>query len=257
MMKTKQIGILIVGEAHLNDERKASIEGMPRNRLHILHSENPSSPNASGIAIVFNKEITKMQNVTATEIIQGWAILLETTWHGTEKLSILGVYAPVNPAENARFWSEINQFFQDNPRLSKPDVMVGDMNITEDPADRFPLDQMRSQLRLIDSWRNCYPTTLQYTWRCLSTGTQSCLDRIYHCYEWAIGKSGINTDHDLVSVWYSTVSAPNIGHGQWTMPLHIVRDCKLQEEIERCAKRENRTAEENLQILWAKFSREL
>ncbi len=59
-------------------------------------------------------------------------------WHQTEKLSILGVYAPVNPVENARFWSHIGQFLEDNPNIRWSDMMAGDMNVTEDPIDRFP-----------------------------------------------------------------------------------------------------------------------
>ncbi len=226
IMNTKRIAVLIMGEAHLNEERKTAIENMPRERLKILHSEDPVSPNARGVAIVLNKSLTETENVVATEVIPGRALLVETCWHGKEKLSILGVYAPVNPVENARFWGDINEFFLDNPTVRKPDIMAGDMNITEDPIDRFPtwqdytpavdsIDILRTSLHLVDGWRSCYPTTAKYTWRCPTTGTQSRLDRIYvrnnvneHCFEWNIEKSGVPTDHDMVSVRYSTASAP-------------------------------------------------
>ncbi|PBK83571.1 hypothetical protein ARMGADRAFT_1037745 [Armillaria gallica] len=111
------------------------------------------------------------------------------TWHPDNKwnhLSILGVYAPVNPVENARFWASINQFFEENPNVRKPDVMAGDMNITEDPIDRLPiwqdyasavdsLDEMRTSLQLIDGWNSMNE----------------------HCYKWTIEKSGVPTDHAL------------------------------------------------------------
>ncbi|PBK59905.1 DNase I-like protein, partial [Armillaria solidipes] len=285
IMNTKRIGILIVGEAHLNDERRNAIENMPRNRLRVLHSEDPVSPNARGVAIVLNKELTETENVTATEIIPGRALIVETCWHRNEKLSILGIYAPVNPVENARFWASINRFFEENPNIRKPDVMAGDMNITEDPIDRLParhdyasavdsLDEVRTSLQLIDGWRDCYPTTLKYTWRRPATGTQSRLDRIYirssmneHCYEWTIEKSGVPTDHDMVSVRFSSATAPNIGHGRWVMPLHIVKDRKvkgfllnagrtLQEDVETYSKDEHRTPSKNPQILWENFNKE-
>ncbi len=142
----------------------------------MLHSEDPNSPNARGVAIVLNKEITEVENMNAIEIIPGHALLLETCWHRTERLSILGVYAPVNPVQNAKFWSDIKKFFEDNPDMRRPNVMAGDMNITEDPIDRLParqdytsavdsLDEICTTVQLIDSWKNCYPTRLKYTWQ--------------------------------------------------------------------------------------------
>lgn len=262
IMNTKRIGILIVGEAHLNDEWWDAIESMPRSRLQVLHSEDPKSLNARGVAIVLNKEITETENVNAVEIVPGCALLLETCWHGMKRLSILGIYVPVNPVQNTRFWSNIKKFFEDNPNIRKPDVMAEDMNVTEDPIDRFPahpdytsavdsLDETRTMLQLIDGWRNCYLTMLKYTWWHLATGTQSQLDRIYiknginkHCYEWAIKKSGVPTDHDMVFMRFLTATAPTIRQGRWVMPLHIVKDshvkefllkvgCALQDEVEK------------------------
>ncbi len=71
----------------------------------------------------------------------------------------------------------------------------------------------------------------------------------------------------MVSVIFSTVTAPNIGHERWVMPLYIVKDSKvkgfllnegriLQEKIERYALDEHRTSDMNLQTLWEKFSKE-
>ncbi len=285
IINTKEIGILIVSEAHLNDERQNTIESMPRSRLRVLHSEDPISPNARGVTIVLNKELTETENVKAIEIVPRQALLIETCWHQNKKLSILGVYTPVNPIENTRFWSSISQFFQENPSIRKPDVMAGDMNITEDPIDRFPawnnykpavdsLDEMRLSLHLIDGWQDCYPMTLKYTWWHTATGTQSRLDRIYvknsineYCYEWVIEKSGVPTDHDMVSVRFSTATLPNVGHGRWVMPLHIVKDSKvkgfllnagraLQKDIEKYATDEHRTSSMNPQTMWEKFSKD-
>ncbi len=49
-----------------------------------------------------------------------------------------------------------------------------------------------------------------------------------HCYKWSIEKSGVPTDHDMVSVRFSTATTPNIGHGRWVMPLHIIKDSKVK-----------------------------
>ncbi len=104
VMNTKHIAIMVVGEAHLNNEQRIAIENMPRGRLRVLHSEDPILPNSKGVAIILNKGLTKTEKITATKVIPGRALLVETCWHKDEKLSILGVYAPVNPVENARFW---------------------------------------------------------------------------------------------------------------------------------------------------------
>ncbi|KAK0484273.1 Endonuclease/exonuclease/phosphatase, partial [Armillaria luteobubalina] len=287
IMQTKRIGIMIVGETHLNDERRDAVEGMPRSHLRIIHSEDPESPNARGVAIVLNKELTTTESIRAVEIIPGRVLLLETCWHGMEKLSILGVYVPASsPPQNAQFWTDIRKFFEDNPDIRRPDVMAGDMNITEDSIDRIPakpdnasavdsLDEMRTELQLIDGWRTCYPTTLKYTWHCPATGSQSRIDRIYvknniykHCYEWGIEKAGVPTDHDMVTVRFSTATAPKIGHGRWVMPLHVVKDShvkgfilraghELQESIEKCVQSEHRTSDENPQKLWEVFTEKL
>ncbi|KAF8869202.1 Endonuclease/exonuclease/phosphatase [Mucidula mucida] len=270
-MRQKKIGVLIVGEAHLNDERRDDIEALFNRRLKIFHSEDPDTPNARGVAIVLNKEITETENVVVTEIVPGRAILLETRWHQSEVLSILGVYAPVNPVHNAQFWTTIRQFFEDNPNVRKPDIMGGDMNITEDTMTDILLDKTT----LSDGWRECFPTTLKYTWRRPATGAQSRLDRIYvksglskYCYEWDSEKSGIPTDHDMVSVRFSTANAPEVGRGRWVMPIHIVKDSKvkgfiikegmkMQEEMEDLRKDpDRRTVGYNAQKLWARFNDE-
>ncbi len=64
---------------------------MPRGRLRVLHSEDPISPNAKGVAIILNKGLTKTEKITATKVIPGRALLVETCWHKDEKLSILGL----------------------------------------------------------------------------------------------------------------------------------------------------------------------
>ncbi|KAK0484216.1 hypothetical protein EDD18DRAFT_1311909 [Armillaria luteobubalina] len=235
-MRTKRIGIMIVGETHLNDEQRDAVEGMPRSHLRIIHSEDPESPNARGVAIVLNKELTTMESIRAVEIIPGRVLLLETCWHGMEKLSIL-----------------------------------------EDSIDRIPakpdnasavdsLDEMRTELQLIDGWRTCYPTTLKYTWRRPATGSQSRIDRIYvknniyeHCYEWGIEKAGVPTDHDMVTVRFSTATAPKIGHGRWVMPLHVVKDSHVKGFILRAGHELQELIEkyENPQKLWEVFTEKL
>jgi hypothetical protein len=53
-------------------------------------------------------------------------------------LSVLGVYAPNDPAENAAFWRQIRSYYETNPGIRRPDFMGGDTNIVEDALDRLP-----------------------------------------------------------------------------------------------------------------------
>ncbi|KAJ7213679.1 hypothetical protein C8J57DRAFT_1035833, partial [Mycena rebaudengoi] len=78
-------------------------------------------------------------------------------------LSILGVYAPNAPAENEKFWKDIQAWYEARPRVRRPDVLGGDTNIVEDPIDRLPsrsdpsaavtaLDELKTYLRLVDGY---------------------------------------------------------------------------------------------------------
>ncbi|KAJ7589761.1 hypothetical protein C8J56DRAFT_760190, partial [Mycena floridula] len=71
----KKIGILIVGEAHLNEEQLKKIKRLFSRCLKIWYSKDPDSDNAKGIAVVFNKELTNINNVRVKEIIAGQVML--------------------------------------------------------------------------------------------------------------------------------------------------------------------------------------
>lgn len=134
------------------------------------------------------------------------------------------------------------------------------------------LDALKTQLQIIDGWRETYPTTMKYT--CYQKGgrpTQSRIDRIYikprlfdSAYEWDIQTVGIPTDHRMVSVKVATEDAPVIGPGRWVWPTHILKDKKLtayiheqgtivEAEINRLLRTGERSDEANIQTVWATF----
>lgn len=109
--------------------------------------------------------------------------------------------------ENAEFWEEINTFFEEHPEVPRPDIVLGDCNVVEDAINRLPvhsdaevainaLDELKSQLHLVDGWRSTYPNSCTYTYSQKRKGQkriQSRLDRIYigsnifeNAYEWRI-----------------------------------------------------------------------
>ena len=187
IVRDEKIGILAVGEAHLNDERCNNIEQI----FKIIFSSLPNNPNVAGIAIVLNKDITETQNIKTHEIIPGHALMIELFWHANEHISILAVYAPSqNMSENTNFWQNIQNFFERNRRIKKPQIMLGDFNMVEDIIDRIPmrhdpdattnaLDNLKLKLQVVDGWRQTYPTTTAFTFLRKYNGHQARLDRIY------------------------------------------------------------------------------
>ncbi|KAK7016575.1 Endonuclease/exonuclease/phosphatase, partial [Favolaschia claudopus] len=235
----------------VNDQRHNDIENLFGRCLKVKYTADPNSPtNRAGVAIVLNKTLLKTDRVTTHEIIPGRAMLMEVEWHDEEPLSILGVYAPNSPAENAQFWYDIKAWFQSHPRVRKPSAMGGDTNVVEDSIDRLPshpdadiavtaLDELKSYLGLMDGWRATYPTTLAYTYLQKSTGSQSRIDRIHvkrgifdQTYEWKIQASGIQSDHKMVSVRITSANAPSTGPGRWVWPKHIMGDKNLKDHIQ-------------------------
>ncbi|KAJ7077635.1 Endonuclease/exonuclease/phosphatase [Mycena belliarum] len=288
VMREQKVGIMIIGEAHLDDERKAAIDQLFGRVLHTEFTKYPLTSNAKRAAIVLNKNMVKTGEVKTTEIVPGRAMLTELKNVNGKPLTILGIYAPNAPRENADFWVTIQKFFEDRPELSRPDVMGGDFNMAEDPLDRFPpraeheniikaYDDLKEYLGLVDGWRDTFPTTSAYTYHqsMAQGGAQSRIDRILvkrsileHTFEWEIQTVGIPTDHRMVSMRLTTEDAPTIGHGRWVWPAHLMRDpvltkyihergLSLQNELEKIVTLNTRDGEHNSQKLWMKFKKDI
>jgi len=90
-MREEKIGILAIGEAHLNTKWSRNIEQIFGKRLKIIFSSLPNNPNVTGIAIVLNKNITESQNITTYEIIPGHVLIIEIFWYSNKCLSILSI----------------------------------------------------------------------------------------------------------------------------------------------------------------------
>ncbi|KAE9394275.1 hypothetical protein BT96DRAFT_756146, partial [Gymnopus androsaceus JB14] len=288
MVLQKQIGVLVVGEAHMDDERRDEITRIHGNDLKIFYSKLPDSRNKAGIAVVFNMRITNTIGIQMYEVVAGHAIIIETNWHNDERISILAVYAPnTDSATNAAFWGKIEDFYDRHPRIKKPNILLGDLNMVEEPLDRLPacsdptaitssFDSLKCSLQLEDGWTNTYPDTLKYTFKQNISGQRlrhSRLDRIYiraqdmeHTFEWKIEQTAVDTDHSLVSVRFTSETAPVIGRGRWISPPHLMYDKAIMTFIETEGIRaENMIldleaqdewdANHNAQTVWADFKK--
>jgi ribonuclease HI/exonuclease III len=259
IMRDHKIGVLALQETHLENKHVDQLHTLFSKRLKIFHTINPEEPNSKGVAIVLNKEITNIQNVKTRVLIHGRALLMTLPWHLDLEIKILATYAPNAPSENETFWTTLKEIWQ-TENLPKPDIFLGDHNIVEDPIDRMPshsdnsnaveaLCNLRYIFQVHDGWRYTNPTTKEYTFLQQTTGSHSRIDRIYisdkllkHSFDWNIWTPGIPTDHKITSVRITNPKSPFIGKGRWTIPLHLLKNKTLLDEIQSLA----RTLEQNL-----------
>ena len=184
VIREKRIAVLLVQEAHMDDERKNQVENIFSRRMKIHASANPDNPaGKEGVAIILNSQLLCTQGLEATKIVPGRTISVQSKWHREEKLTKLVVYVPNEAKENKGFWEKLTNHYQNNPWAMKPDILAGNFNLVEDPIDCLPmhndhvdvvdtLDDLRSGLRLMDGWKNTFPLTRAYTYL-QSNGTRS------------------------------------------------------------------------------------
>ncbi|EPQ50506.1 DNase I-like protein, partial [Gloeophyllum trabeum ATCC 11539] len=278
-MREQRIGILALQETHLSEEYVHDIHKLYGRRLFVINSADPQRPTASaGVAFILNREITNTADIEVVELIPGRALLLFSTWHKSKKFSILNVYAPNDYTKHPEFWRELSSPWANN-HLPKPDFMLGDFNLVEDPIDRSPphtdpipatdaLRDARLTLDVVDAWRTDNGNDRTYTYMSARSHF-SRIDRIYArrshlttIRDWQICQSIVPTDHKLTSIRFAPTDAPQIGSGRWTWPLGLLNDNTLLGQVEalgicliqamRSAK-DTRTATANPQRLWEEF----
>lgn len=250
IVRDKKIGILALQETHLCKEDECSINNLFRSRLHVISSIDPSQPNAKGVVLVWNKQLTDVNDINTYEIIPGRALLASAKWHRENCLSILVVYAPNDPTSNKTFWKMIKNEIQ-MKSLPKPNILLGDFNLVEDALDHLPprldslsaIEALRETTRtfkLVDGWREENPglTCFTFAQSLNQGGSQSRIDHIYidqswipFSKEWNIHPPGIQTDHQLVSARLSHTNMPQIGRDKWSLPLFILKRKAVKEQI--------------------------
>ncbi len=254
MMRANKIAVLLVQEAHLDEDRVRHIEKFTAGKLKIHFSPHPERPTQrNGVAVVLNKRLVHAAGSKATEISPGRAIQVSIPWQQNDHLHVLCVYAPsANDTERKEFYNEIIEFYQTHPDLPRPTVMAGDFNNAEDVLDRIPahdepeasveiLDELKSYLglMLVDGWRATFPTTKAFTFQ--RSTTLSRLDRIYvteHTFRtaraWSISEADVRSDHSMVSVDLVREKSPEMGHGRPVFPAHLLKDKTLSQRMKAC-----------------------
>ncbi|KAH9848808.1 Endonuclease/exonuclease/phosphatase [Lenzites betulinus] len=251
-MKKHGLGILMLQETHLTDQRKDDVKRMFKGRIKILHSAHPDAPTRKeGVAIVLNKSQINANGAAPTVVVPGRALQVAICAHGTEpSLHVLCIYAPTSDGidERREFFTKVREFYERHPAVQKPHLIAGDFNNTEDMIDRLPiaepdaslgeLDELKLALGLMtaDGWRMTHPTTRSYTFHRGTGNDATCsrLDRIYvtpgifsQAREWDITAPGVRTDHNLVTVQIAMADAPRVGPGRPVFPMHLLKDKKI------------------------------
>ena len=180
-MRDNAIALLAVQESHLTDELATQFEDLFGNSFKLIHSPDPRTRNARGVAIVFNRRIIDTRNSSTATIIPGRALSISIPWFDNQNINILSMYAPNPPRENRDFWTKISSIISLYD-ITPPDILLGDFNLVEDALDRLPSSQddtnatktlrdFRMKHSLIDGWRQANPESKGYTWSRESDGT--------------------------------------------------------------------------------------
>ena len=280
VLREKKISILCLQETHLTEAHSRHIESLFGRHLYVLNSAHPDNPGSTaGVAFVINKELVNTHSITTTELIPGRALALTLNWHNEQTLTILNVYAPNSLHAHAHFWTELQNKIDTHPH--RPDLLLGDFNLIEDPIDRAPahedyepavycLRDFRNTVDVQDIWRQENPTTRLYTYTS-PTQSLSRLDHIYarprltkSLYDWDATTTPIPSDHKMILVRFVPPQLPYVGKGRWTWPLGLIHDKSLTEAIsssgillQRSLENPEHTPTLNVQQSWVTFKNEI
>ena len=210
-----KIAILALQETHLDQSALDTIRGCFSKKMEIYNSEDPNAPRATaGVAFVINKTLIAPKKLEVFELKAGRALAIQVEWLENEKTTLLNIYAPNGRPAHQQFWTEIDDERR-SKRLPRPDFLLGDFNVTEDPIDRAPprldetiaieaLRDIRQSWDIQDAWRLAFPTDRKYTYRANTNDQEikSRLDRIYVAHrltqltcDWKHEETPIPTDH--------------------------------------------------------------
>ena len=175
-MKKEKIAILAVQETHLDKQNVDAIHQTLGKRLRIINSQLEDNPRTSaGVAFVLNKDLIDIGKLETHELIKGRAIAMNLTWKNEEETLLINVYTSNRKSDHQGFWEKVENERM-NRRLRKPDFVLGDFNLTEEPINRFPakhdnhnaitaLREFRLNTGVQDEWRHAFPKAREYTYR--------------------------------------------------------------------------------------------
>lgn len=134
LMRNRQIGILAAQETHIMDEVESNFKELFGRTHRLVHSPDPETRNAKGVAFVLNRGMVYADNIKINILVPGRALMIVIPWKGDRWLTILNIYVPNDLRETREFWTTIRDGLY-TTNLAKPDIMLGDFNLVEDALD--------------------------------------------------------------------------------------------------------------------------
>jgi len=191
-VRNEHIAILALQETHLDDDRLNDINRCFGRNFEITNTGMPGNPRTTaGVAIILNKAMIAPTSVKTYVLKQGRALAMRIKWADAGDLTILNIYAPNERRQHPTFWAKLEEERIDQ-RMPKPDLILGDFNVTEDGIDRSPpqeneraatdaLRNIRLSWGVQDQWRHDNPSERLFTHKHLNNGKHEYarLNRIY------------------------------------------------------------------------------
>lgn len=280
VMRENKIAVLALQETHITQERADGMNQLFANNIKIMVSPDQTNPSAAkGIAVVINKKIVDVSEVSYEVLVPGRAMVTKIPWTRGTKVTILAIYAPNDHAESTSFWGQL----ETKIGSLKIDLMLGDLNLVENALDRLPMrndplpqveafQRLCRRIKVHDIWRTWHPQERMFSFLQNATGSQSRIDRVYVGTEfkkniigWENVGPGFTTDHRLILCKMANKNKPYIGRGRWRMHAMLMADenylkqvkevgYKLQNKIKQNIRR---TEENNVQIFYKEFKDEI
>lgn len=184
LMRLKRIDVLFLQETHSTADNEADWSGVCPGAVFLSHGTHVSA----GVSMLFSQRIA-MSDVAHVEVERGRLHIVHGTWRETHFVFV-NIYAHNSPANRVQLFHSLDRHLK---RFSSNSVVIvgGDWNSTTHPQDRTSeephltsaslLASIVQQNDLTDAWRQCHPTSRQYTWVRASGGRVSAarLDRLY------------------------------------------------------------------------------
>lgn len=229
MIRRERIAILAIQETKMKPGEEIQImEANPG--ITYINNSIGNEQQGAGTGFVLNKELMRDREWKHTILIPGRLSRLEVKWSEGQTLDIVNAYMPNEVCKKIDCLTKMKEEIENINNWNEP-ILMGDWNFVEGKIDRLPEHEdneevlkkwgkIKKHLNLYDGWRAHNPTTLEYTYHQKGTGSASRIDRIYltkkvikETFDWEITQTGVNTDHDMVSVKILKTKMPYIGSG--------------------------------------------
>ena len=199
---------------------------------------------------IWFRDNLKFEIIKISRDADGRLLSISADFHDNYKIKFVNIYAPVVPRERNLFFTNILQFLTGN----LPIIMGGDFNcVTNNNLDKRggnnvygeyggdKLQQICSDLNIVDAFRHLNPLEKEYTWRNAMNTIEVRLDRFYiskHLIQDTINIKHGNvplqiTDHKTVNIKinFALTNNKQPGPGFWKCNINTLKDEDFKDDF--------------------------